>query len=68
MFVSRGVGLLVRTLIGACGKCSFTRGPRCGFVNFVDRSGLADIAGAEARDAAADRKADELEALFGYGA
>ena len=26
-----------------------------------------DIAGAEAREAAAGRKADELEALFGYG-
>ena len=46
-----------------CHKCNGN-----GLVNFVDRSGLADIAGAEAREAAAGRKADELEALFGYGA
>ena len=46
------------------------RGPQLnpGLVAFVDRSKLAEVTGAAAREAAADRKADELEALFGYGA
>ena len=46
-----------------CNKCN-----RDGLVAFVDRSGLSKIEGAAAREAAADRKADKLEALFGYGA
>ena len=46
-----------------CNKCN-----RDGLVAFVDRSGLSKVTGAAAREAAADRKADELEALFGYGA
>jgi hypothetical protein len=46
-----------------CNKCN-----RNGLVAFVDRSKLAEVTGAAAREAAADRKADELEALFGYGA
>ena len=43
-----------------CNKCN-----KDGFVAFVDRSKLAEVTGAAAREAAADRKADELEALFG---
>ena len=46
-----------------CNKCN-----KHGLVAFVDRSGLSKVTGAAAREAAADRKADELEALFGYGA
>jgi hypothetical protein len=46
-----------------CKKCN-----RDGLVAFVDRSGLSKVEGAAAREAAADRKADKLEALFGYGA
>ena len=41
-----------------CRKCNV------GLVDFVDRSGLGKVAGAEARDKAAERKADELEKLF----
>ena len=46
-----------------CDKCNCN-----GLVNFVDRSGLSKVEGAGERKKAANRKADQLEALFGYGA
>ena len=45
-----------------CNRCN-----KDGLVAFVDRAKLSKVAGAEARSKAAERKADELEALFGYG-
>ena len=41
-----------------CRKCNL------GLVDFVDRSGLCKVAGSEAREKAAEQKADELEKLF----
>ena len=41
-----------------CRKCNL------GLVHFVDRSGLGKVAGSEAREKAAEQKADELEKLF----
>ena len=46
-----------------CKKCN-----KDGFVAFVDRAKLSEVEGTGERKKAANRKADQLEALFGYGA